>query len=469
MLLKRTEIDYLRSWASRATRKPLIIRGARQVGKSTLVRQFAQASGLELVALNFERNPEFREVFARRDPAEILAAIQLLTGKAVRTGAALLFLDEIQAAPEGLAALRYFQEETPDLHVIAAGSLLEFALATATFSMPVGRVEYLYLGPMQFEDFLQAMGETPLVEWLRSLSLGEIRAGPMTRAVHEKLMGLLRQYWITGGLPEAVARFTDSRDFSEVSRVHHSIVSTYRDDFAKYSHGALRERVQLVFDRLPALVGRKFKYAHVSHDHRAAELATALEQLCMARIAYKVHHTSANGVPLGAEVNDRHFKVLYMDVGLMATALQLRLIDLGRQELTMINSGAVAEQFVGQHLLYAGLPYEAPALHYWFREAKGASAEVDYVITHGQHVVPIEIKSGKTGTLRSLHYFLQEKRRGFAVRLNGDVPSLLEDSSRLADGVELEYSLLSLPLYAVGQIGRLLDTKLEGAEPHNPR
>lgn len=465
MLLKRTEIDYLRSWAAQPSRKPLVIRGARQVGKSTLVGQLAAAVQLELVALNFERNPEFREVFSRRSPAEILATIQLLIGKTVRAGAALLFLDEIQAAPEGLASLRYFQEEMPDLHVIAAGSLLEFALAEASFSMPVGRVEYLHLGPMQFEDFLQAMDQAPLLEWMRNLSLGEIRAASMTRAVHEKLMDLLRQYWVIGGSPEAIAKFAENRDFGQVSRVHHSIVSTYRDDFAKYSHGALRERVQLVFDKLPALVGRKFKYAHVSHDHRAGELAAALDQLCMARIAYKVLHTSANGVPLGAEANDRHFKVLYMDVGLMATALRLRLMDLGRQEMTLINSGAVAEQFIGQHLLYGGPPYENPVLYYWFREAKGASAEVDYVFTQGQHVVPIEIKSGKTGTLRSLHYFLREKHRSFAVRFNGDVPTLLEDSSRLADGTSLDYTLLSLPLYAVGQMRRLLAAHLEGAEP----
>lgn len=464
MLLKRTEIEYLRAWATEASRKPLIIRGARQVGKSTLVQQLAEAAKLELLSLNFERNPEFREVFAQRSPAGILTAVRLLTGKTARAGTTLLFLDEIQSAPEGLASLRYFQEEMPELHVIAAGSLLEFALAEANFSMPVGRVEYMHLGPMQFEDFLAAMDQGPLIEWLRNLSLQEIRAGTMTRAVHEKLMTLLRQYWIIGGLPEAVAKFAERPDFADVSRVHHSIVSTYRDDFAKYSHGVPRDRVQLVFDKLPALVGRKFKYANVSHDHRAAELAAALERLCMARIAYKVHHSSANGVPLGAEANERHFKVLYMDVGLMATALRLGFLDLGRQEPTLVNNGAVAEQFIGQHLLYAVPLYETPALYYWLREAKGASAEVDYVVTQAQQVVPIEIKSGKSGTLRSLHYFLQEKQRKFAVRLNSDVPTLLEDSTRLADGTSLGYTLLSLPLYAVGQLRRLLSAQIKGAD-----
>lgn len=461
MLLKRSETAHLSAWANRSTRKPLVIRGARQVGKSTLVSQFAESARLELLSLNFERNPELREVFASRSPAEILSAVRLLTGKTARAGASLLFLDEIQAAPEGLAALRYFQEEMPALHVIAAGSLLEFALAAASFSMPVGRVEYLHLGPMQFEDFLQALGQAHLVEWLRNLSLQEIRTGSTPRAVHERVMGLLKQYWIVGGMPEAIASFAADADYANVSRVHHSIVDTYRDDFAKYSHGALRDRVQLVFDRLPTLVGRKFKYAHVSHEHRSAELAAALEQLCKARIAYKVHHTSANGVPLGAESDERQFKVLYMDVGLMASALQLRLRDLGRHELTLINSGAVAEQFVGQCLLYAGPPYEAPALNYWSREVKGSSAEVDYVIAHGRDVVPVEIKSGKTGTLRSLHYFLREKQRRLGVRLNADVPSLLAESSRMPDGAKLDYVLLSLPLYAVGQLPRLIGAQLE--------
>jgi predicted AAA+ superfamily ATPase len=456
MLLNRSEIKDLNEWAGRSGRKPLVIRGARQVGKSTMVRQWAVGAQLALLEVNFERNPEFREAFATQSPAQILSTLQLLTAQAIRAGETLLFLDEIQSAPEALAALRYFYEEMPQLHVIAAGSLLEFALADARFSMPVGRVEYMYLGPMQFEDYLVAMEQSALVTWLRNVSLQELRGGAMVRAVHEKYMTLLRQYWVVGGLPEAIMSFVQQRDFKEIGRIHQGIVATYRDDFGKYSHGALKVRVQLVFDKLPSMVGRKFKYSQVSPEHRAAELATALRQLCMARVAYEVHHTSANGVPLGAEANDRVFKTLYMDVGLMCAALHLSLLDLSREDLSLVNDGAIAEQFIGQHLLYSGAPYEAPTLHYWMREARNAAAEIDYVITQGQQIIPVEIKAGKTGTLRSLQVFLKEKRRTFALRFNGDVPSLVKAALRMDGGQEQGYELLSLPLYMVGQTRRLL-------------
>lgn len=455
-LLNRKELAHLNDWAVRASRKPLIIRGARQVGKSTLVRQFAQTSGLSLLEINFERNPEYSEAFTSNDPVQIQTILKLMAGMKIVPGQTLLFLDEIQAAPTALTALRYFYEEAPDLHVLAAGSLLEFALEDAQFSMPVGRVEYLHLGPMQFEDFAGAMGQMELVHYLQQLSLDDIRAQRLPKPVHEKCLSLLKQYWIVGGLPEAVFAYVQSGDFAEVSRVQHSIVATYRDDFNKYSAGSLKHRVQLVFDRLPTMVGRKFKYAHISREHRAAELEAALQQLCMARVAARVIHSSANGVPLGAESNPRAFKTLYMDIGLMCSALNLNVLDLGKEDMSLVNDGALAEQFIGQQLLYSGSYYDAPALYYWVREAKSAAAEVDYLLTSGQHVVPVEIKAGTTGTLKSLHQFLKEKQRHFAMRFNADVPSLWHDNRKLTDGSSVDYELLSLPLYLVDQAQRLM-------------
>ena len=461
-VLKRQETAYLEGWATEPTRKPLVIRGARQVGKSTLVREFARMSGFSLVEINFERNPEYREAFASPDPKLILATLNLMTGQTIEAGSTLLFLDEIQAAPEALQALRYFYEEKPELHVIAAGSLLEFTLADARFSMPVGRVEYLHLGPMQFEDFLEAMGYPELAAHIRNISLADIRKTAIPVPVHDKYLGLLQQYWVVGGLPEAIARYVQSGDFAQVARVQQSIVVTYRDDFNKYSHGSSKGRVQMVFDKLPVMVGRKFKYAQISRDHRAQEVANALDQLCMARVAYRVHHTSANGVPLGAEVNERYFKALYLDVGLMCAALHLNILDLRKDDLTLVNNGAIAEQFIGQHLLYSGPFYEAPSLFYWVREAKSAAAEIDYLMSCGQQVVPVEIKAGTTGSLKSLHQFLKEKQRRFGLRFNADVPSLLTDSTTLTDRTAIDFELLSLPLYMVGQGRRLVHAHFEG-------
>lgn len=455
MLLHRKEITSLRDWAGQTERKPLIIRGARQVGKSTLVRQLAEEQGMPLLEINFERNPEFREAFKSNDPRQVVTALQLLSGRQVEPGKTLLFLDEIQAASEALPVLRYFYEELPELHVIAAGSLLEFALADAEFSMPVGRIEYMYLGPLQFSDFLRAMQQQELANYLDGFSLQDIQNNALLGAVHQKYLSWLKQFWITGGMPEAVASYAQTQSFSDVARIQQSIVATYRDDFNKYA-GRKTNLVQLVFDQLPAMVGQKFKYANVSRDYRAAELGEALQQLCMARIAHKVFHTSANGVPLDAEVNARYFKPLYLDIGLQSAALKLNVLDLDKDDLSLVNKGALAEQFIGQHLLFSGEYYEVPTLYYWVREARSASAEIDYILSCGQQVVPVEIKAGKTGRLRSLHQFLKEKQGDFALRFNADVPSLLVDSQPLTTGGSLDYRLLSLPIYMVEQSLRIM-------------
>ena len=457
--LDRHEIEHLKRWAAQPERKPLVVRGARQVGKSTLVREFSRRARMPLLEINLERNPEQREAFAANDPARILDTLALLTGRTLAAGTDLLFLDEIQAAPEALTALRYFREEMPALHVVAAGSLLEFALGDRRLPMPVGRIEYLHLGPMTFEDFLAALGYPQLAAGLRGYAATDMRQDVLPEVAHDKCMELLRLYSVVGGLPEAIAAYAHDSGtayaFERVARVQQSVAATYRDDFNKYSHGRLRDRIQLVFDRLPNMVGRKFKYVQVSREHRAAELADALQHLCMARVACRVHRTAANGVPPAAEASERHFKCLYMDVGMMCAALHLNLLDLGREDLTLVNDGAMAEQFVGQHLLHSGPSYEAPALHYWAREARNSNAEVDYVIAVGRHIVPVEVKAGATGSLKSLHQFLGEKRSDLALRFNALPPSFLQDSKKLPNGATISYRLLSLPLYLAGQARRL--------------
>ena len=455
-LLHRKELKPLQNWLQRPNRKPLVLRGARQVGKSTLVRQLAATSGLHLIEVNFERNPEYQQAFTSNNPTEILSLLGVLLGQPVATNRSLLFFDEIQAAPEALLALRYFYEELPALPVIAAGSLLEFTLAEAAFPMPVGRIEYFHLGPMQFSDFLSAVGEQPLAGYLADIALPAIQNRTMPQAIHQKALARLRQFWLVGGLPEAVATFAQTQNYFEVSRIQQNIVATYRDDFNKYSHGNSNKRVRLVYDRLPVMVGQKFKYVNVSREYRSAEIEAALQQLCQAGVATRICHTSATGLPLAAQASQRHFKVLCLDVGLQTAALKLSLQDISAEELTLVNSGALAEQFTGQHLAYAAPEFQAPELHYWVREAKSAAAEVDYLLPVGSQIVPVEIKAGISGKLRSLHQFIKEKKQHLALRFNAAPPDLMHDTQRLTDGTTINYQLLSLPLYMVEQAMPLL-------------
>lgn len=453
----RFALEYLKAWRSNPNHKPLVIRGARQVGKTYLARLFAGEHFNQIVEINFERFPESASLFASKDPYKIVQLLELQHNVRIEPGSALLFLDEIQAAPQVLASLRYFYEELPKLHVIAAGSLLEFALEEPTFSMPVGRIEYLYLGPMQFEEFLLAAGKDKLANFLHKFSFSD----RIPETLHRQLMDLLRIFFVTGGMPEAIAVFLKSNSWQECEATKHALITTFQDDFNKYGKKVKHQRLQLLFNKIPLLTGSKFKYVHVDRNERAGDLARALDLLFHARVAYPVYHSSCSGVPLGAQINPKKFKVLFLDVGLMSTITGLNVLDYQKAEdVITINAGAVCEQYVGQHLLFSQPLYCTPDLYYWVREKKNSSAEVDFVIAEGATIVPIEVKAGKSGTLKSLHLFLREKRRALGVRFNSDVPSVMDTKTSLADGRNIPYRLLSLPLYMAGQARRLIrDTK----------
>ena len=451
--MHRFALDYLDTWKVKPNRKPLIIRGARQVGKTYLARLFAGDHFDNLVEINFERDPGIASLFASKDPRKIVQMLELQFNVSIRPGGTLLFFDEIQATPEIFSSLRYFYEEMPELHVISAGSLLEFAMEEPAFSMPVGRIEYLYLGPMQFEEFLLAAGEENLVTFLSAFTFGDTIPEP----VHGRLMELFRIFLVTGGMPESIGVYLKSKSWQECESVKHAQQATFEDDFNKYGRRFKHQRLQLLFRKIPLLVGRKFKYANVDRDERSAQLAKALDLLCQARVAYRVYHSTCSGIPLGATINEKKFKILFIDVGLMSTATGLNLLDYERAgDIMMVNAGAVCEQFVGQHLLFSQHLYREPEVHYWIREKKGSSAEVDYVISEGTAIVPVEIKAGKGGTLKSLHLFLRERRRPLGVRFNADIPSVLDLDTALSDGHNIPYRLLSLPLYLVGQVRRLV-------------
>lgn len=443
--MKRLAERSLQQWfqAGAGVRKPLVIRGARQVGKSYLVREFCRGLGVPCFELNFEKDKELRRFFVEGPNSKTVALLDAHFGARVRDG--ILFLDEIQAAPEVFARLRYFLEDTPDVPVIAAGSLLEFILDEAVHSIPVGRLEYLYLGPMGFEEFLLAHGEDALLRILESWTPGADLA-PI-QAFHSKLLGYVRDYGIVGGMPEAVGRFVPGRDYALVEGVHRSLLETYVQDFAKYRKRISQERLEKIFRSIPAQIGKKWVHARVAPGERAGAMDVALTALCRAQVAHRVYHSSGNGVPLAAERNEKFSKVLFLDIGLMSSSLGYRITDwVDPHTFERVNEGALAEQWIGQQLMDLRHPSQAPELQYWVREKTGAQAELDYLVAIGPRVVPVEVKAGSSGRAKSLHVFLQEKKNSaWGVQFSLALPE-----------IDFQRRILRLPLYLVGQMERVV-------------
>lgn len=440
-------------WKGRADRRPLVVRGARQVGKTYLVEQFAREHFENLVCVNFDKTPEKKGLLQNRNVADLIRLLEVDSGSKVIPGKTLLFLDEIQAAPEWLAMLRYFYEDLPDLHVIAAGSLLEFTLAEHEFSMPVGRIEYLHMGPMTFEEFLLALDEKALVDFLGEWQPDTAFPEPF----HVKLFGYLRLFMVVGGMPAVIRTYCQESHIEAVSRVQQLILQTFTDDFSKYRKRLNTARLRKVFGCLPSQVGRKLKYVNIDRDEKARDIADCVDLLEMARIIHKIRHSAGNGLPLGAEADDRDFKPLFLDCGLFCAALGLPLTKLQlASDLMLVNDGSLCEQFIGQHLLYQHPSYIKPDLFYWNREKRGSAAEVDYLFPFDGQILPIEVKAGKTGTLRSLHVFLQEKGATQALRFNSDLPSTLKIPGKASADDSPDTRLFSLPLYLIEQWPRLM-------------
>jgi hypothetical protein len=451
-------IEDLKEWAARPDRKPLVLRGARQVGKSFLVRMLAETAFENLAEVNFEQMPDAAELFASKRPEQIVSLVELRLNQSITPGKTLLFLDEIQATPEVFASLRYFYEQMPQLHVIAAGSLLEFVLQEHTFSMPVGRIEYMHLGPMTFEEFLLALDMKKMVEFLGRYTLAE----PVPESIHHSLIRLVKEFCIVGGMPEAVKTYARTKSYLDTERVAAGILSTYRDDFAKYGQRVNTRRIEKVFSKIPLLIGQKLMYCQIDREEKSRDIKQAMRALEDAKIMYRVLHSDANGIPLGAETNERHFKTIFLDVGLVCRACGLTLMDIqDANSIVMINSGAICEQWVAQHLFYLGKSFDAPSLFCWMRQRGGSNAEVDYLITQGTAIIPVEVKAGKSGSLKSLHYFLSEKHRDFALRFNADTPSIVTATTSISGMQPQPFRLLSLPFYLVGQARRLCRENLQ--------
>lgn len=458
---ERLAIQDLNRWLKKKKRKPLIIRGARQVGKSTLVRDFAEKHRLDLVEINLEQQVRLDSIFASLNMEVIIKEIEALVQKKL-SSKTLLFLDEIQATPHALAALRYFYEQHPQLPVIAAGSLLEFVLQDHDFSMPVGRIEYLHLGPMSFKEFLLAKQDEFLLDSLENFKFNEY----YPQSLHEKFLFRLKEYMLVGGMPEAIAEYIESNSLEEVTPIQESILTTFIDDFAKYRrHKKDPHRLQNIFRYIPQHVGEKIKYSSISREDRSRETKEALELLIMAKVVSRIYHTTASGLPLHAEINPRVYKCLFLDVGLMNRCCGLNWNQIQeREKMDLINKGGIAEQFIGQHLLYRNPSYQEPQIHYWLREEKSTNAEVDYIIDHHQEIIPIEVKAGKAGRLKSLVQFYLHKKTPLMVRFDLNPPSLgtINTKAKSKEKIKtINYPLLSLPLYMVEELNRVIDLSLK--------
>lgn len=446
-------IEFLNEWLISPERKPLVIRGARQVGKTWVVHHLAELHKFKLIELNFERKPELKSLFSSNDPNKIILNLTTIVGD-IDHKKSILFLDEIQAVPELFAKLRWFAEDMPELPVIAAGSLLEFVLEQHTFSMPVGRINYMHLEPFSFEEFLLANSQEGLVNYIKKYQL----AMEIPIAIHEELMTLFKEYMIVGGMPLAIKSWITNKSLNKVSQIHNDLIATYRTDFSKYSGRLDVERLDEVMMAVPLFLGKKFIYSKVNPAIQSNTIKQILNLLFKARICYRVAGTSANGLPLGAEAQERYNKIIFLDVGLCSTILGLSIEQLDLVgEIDLINKGGIAEQIVGQ-LLRTNFPfYMEPLLYYWHREEKGSSAEVDYVIQHKNRIVPIEVKAGSSGSLKSLHLFMDLKNLSVAVRASAGVPSNTEISVKDYEGKSIKYKLLSVPYYLLEELPRLLD------------
>ena len=436
--MKRLINTELIAWKDVKFRKPLLLRGARQVGKTYVIRQLGKQFK-SFVEINLELLPDACIIFEKDlDAKRIMRDLSLFVGKSIIPGETLLFIDEIQTSPKVITALRYFYEQVPGLHVVAAGSLLDFAIEQV--GIPVGRVESLYLYPMSFVEFLLATENDILVQEILSHQEGV----PITEPIHDKILSFLGEYIAVGGMPEVVKCWTMQKDPTRCFALHHSLIDTYRQDFAKYAKKNQIKYVDVVFNNIPQQLGKKFKYSNIEGEYRKRELAPSLDLLVAAGVVNKVTHSSGQGFPLGANADPKCFKIIFLDVALSQAMLGLNLEDWFLNPVKQfINKGEIVEALIGQELLAYANPHAKSQLYYWQRNAPSSTAEVDYLIQSGEQVIPIEVKSGDGKTLKSLHLFLETHPKSlFGLRFSTQNYSEHE-------------KVKSFPLYAVSAITKI--------------
>ena len=438
MAYYKRKIDYLLEvWHKASDHKPLLIRGARQVGKSTAVRQLGK-SFKYFLEINLEKQPDLQQFFP--DNINVKQTCQLLsisTGVPVVPGETLLFIDEIQECANVIKALRYFREDYPELHVIAAGSLLEFALEELP-SFAVGRIRSFYLYPFSFDEFLSALGLDGLIGYKSEV----VRRGlTLPEPFHNQLKGLLRAFYLVGGMPEAVSTWISEQSFLACSRVHNDILDTYQQDFSKYKKRVSPDLLRQVLRSVALQAGKKFMFAEASREVPAASVKECLRLLTHAGLVTPVKHSAANGLPLGAEENEKYTKYLFLDLGLMQTMLSLPANNiLLSSDVDFVNKGAASEMFAGLELLKAHDCFVKAEMFYWQNTDKGATGEIDYLTVIDGKIIPIEVKAGTQGKMQSLYNFMPKHSSAYGIRTSLENTSSYEHNNCLVKVVPL-YSL----------------------------
>lgn len=430
----RTAIEKLYKWKESRRRKPLIIEGARQVGKTWLMKEFGTRAYSDTVYINFDSNSRMAELFASGlDPDRLTMGLELYAGRKIHADSTLIIFDEVQEVPRALSSLKYFYENAPQYHVICAGSLLGIALHEGT-SFPVGKVDFLSLYPLSFKEFLMAtVGE-------RFAQLLDSRDYPMITSFKQTYIEALRQYCFVGGMPEAVESFAQERDFQEVRAIQKRILAAYEQDFSKHAPNGIVPRIRMVWNSIPSQLAkenRKFLYGLVREGGRAREYEAAIMWLCDCGLVHKVSRVNGPGIPLKAYEDLKAFKLFLVDVGLLGCMAGLGpgvLLD-GNALFTEFK-GALAEQYVCQQLKALG-----DLGIYYYTNDRG-SCEVDFMIDTGERAVPVEVKAEVNLKAKSLKVFHEKFAPGMSIRTS------------LADYKEEEW-LINLPLYAVEAIREL--------------
>lgn len=437
MYITRNIDKELSAWRQEKVGKPLLIRGARQVGKSTAVRQLANQFD-HFLEVNFEEQRQVHKIFeGDLNPKELCENLSILYNVPIVPGRTLLFFDEIQACIPAISSLRFFYEKYPELHVIAAGSLLEFALSEIP-SFGVGRIRSMFVYPLSFDEYLAATGETLLLDAKQKASAQK----PLAEPVHQKLISYIKRFLVLGGMPEVVATYIQHDSLTQCGQVLDDLITALKADFAKYKKHVPFLRISEVFDSVVQQTGGRFVYAKAAMESNHKQIKEAVDLLIMAGLTIPVTHTAANGLPLGAESNPKKRKMMLLDTGIFQRLLGLNIADLLLEnDFDAINKGAIAEQYTGLELLKAASCYRQETLYFWHREAKNSNAEVDYVAQKKDQIIPVEVKSGKKGSMQSLHLFMQEKQSPFGVRFS------LENYTNF-DKIQV------FPLYAVSDFVR---------------